>query len=98
MKLTKLWEADPADADVAYMIALEHAKAGDVEEAVRWLDQAIALNTSYHYAYYQKGKLLGEAGRLDEGRAALQTGLKQAQCDGNAKAVGELQALLEEMT
>ncbi len=92
-KLVALWSADPGDADVAYMIALEHGKLGAVDEAVAWLDRALALDASYHYAYFQKGKLLGGAGRMDEARVAIDAGLARARADGNGKAAGELEVL-----
>ncbi|MBB6430385.1 tetratricopeptide repeat protein [Algisphaera agarilytica] len=92
-QLMKLLAVDPEDADVPYMIALEHAKSGDPESAVEWLDKALALDPGYHYAYYQKAKMLSEIGQDEAGLAVLDAGLKRANADGNAKAVGELQEL-----
>ncbi|MEM1108282.1 MAG: tetratricopeptide repeat protein [Planctomycetota bacterium] len=92
-QLTKLLAADPEDADVPYMIALEHAKADDPEAAVEWLDKALNLDPSYHYAYFQKAKMLSELGEDDDALAAVDAGVAKATADGNAKAVGELQEL-----
>ena len=92
-KLETLYAADPADADLPYMIALEHGKADDPEAAVTWLDRAIATNPSHHYAYFQKARMLSELGEDDDARAAADAGIARAAADQNAKALGELQEL-----
>lgn len=92
-QLQKLYDADRQDADLPYMIALEHGKAGDTAEALSWLDKAIALNANYHYAYFQKAKLLDEEGEIDEAVAVLDQGITLAAEVGDAKALGELQEL-----
>lgn len=91
--LQKLHAADPADADVPYMIGLEHSKADDPQEAVTWLDRCLALNPSYHYAYFQKAKMLSELGEDDDAVAAVDAGIQRAAADGDAKALGELKEL-----
>ncbi len=93
-KLLKLHEADPADAEICYMIALEHGKADRIDEALHWLDETIRREPKMHYAYFQQGKLLGAAGRTSDARAALQRGVERATADGNYKAVGEINDLL----
>ncbi|MEM9419589.1 MAG: hypothetical protein AAGA25_11155 [Planctomycetota bacterium] len=92
-QLMKLLAVDPDDADVPYMIALEHAKAGDPETAIEWLDKTLSLDPGYHYGYYQKAKMLSEIGEDEAGLTVLDAGLQRAQTDGNAKAVGELEEL-----
>ena len=92
-QLHKLFEADPADADLPYMIALEHAKAGDADEAILWLDKAIATDAHHHYAYFQKAKLLDEDGEIEQAVAVLDQGIALATQAGDAKALGELQEL-----
>jgi len=92
-QLTKLHDADPSDADLPYMIALEHGKAGDALTAITWLDKAIALNPHYHYAYFQKAKMLDQEGETDDALAVLDQGIAQASAVGDGKALGELQEL-----
>lgn len=92
-QLTQLLAADPDDADVPYMIALEHAKADDPAAAVAWLDKALALDPGYHYAYFQKAKMLSAMGEDDDALAAVDAGIARATADGHAKALGELQEL-----
>ncbi len=75
------------------MIALEHGKADDPAEAVTWLDRTIQLDPGYHYAYFQKAKMLSELGEDQQALRVLDTGIAQATRDGHHKAVGELQEL-----
>lgn len=89
-KLTALHADDPADADVLYMIAQEHAKLGDIESSVEWYDRCLAVDADYHYAYFHKAKVLEAAARVEEARTTLQVGLERATAAGNAKASGEI--------
>ncbi|MEM8739751.1 MAG: hypothetical protein AAGG38_14910 [Planctomycetota bacterium] len=95
LKLKSLHADDPHDADVLYMIALEYAKDQDHAAALGWLDRTLTQDPAYHYAYYQKTKMLSAMGQDDQARAAAQLGITRAQADHNAKAVGELQELLD---
>ncbi|MEM1026995.1 MAG: tetratricopeptide repeat protein [Planctomycetota bacterium] len=95
-QLEKLHAADPHDADVTYMLALEHAKGEGPDaaaQALRWLDRTLALDPGYHYAYFQKAKLLDAQGDPEAAHATLDAGLARAQADGNTKAFGELEDL-----
>lgn len=92
-QLLKLHAADPDDADLPYMIALEHGKADDTEQAIAWLDKTLALNANYHYAYFQKAKMLDADGEANEALAVLDVGIAKASAAGDAKALGELREL-----
>ena len=92
-QLQKLHAADPSDADLPYMIALDYAKAGNTALALDWLDKTIALNAHYHYAYFQKAKLLDEDGEGADALVVLEDGIKMATEAGDVKALGELQEL-----
>ena len=96
-KLTKLFEVDPSDADVAYMIAQEHAKAGEHEEAQAWDDKCLALDGSYHYAYFHKARSQQADGDDEGARSTLETGLGVATRDQNAKAMSEISSFLGEL-
>ena len=96
-QLRKLYDADASDPFITYGMALEHAKAGDHDEALRWLDQTLELDADYCYAYYQKGRLLGEMGRDDEARQVTRLGIERAKAAGEAHAAAELEALLESL-
>ncbi|MEM1166591.1 MAG: hypothetical protein AAGI30_09920 [Planctomycetota bacterium] len=89
-QLTTLHAADPADADVPYMIAQEHAKAGDLDAAVEWYDRCLAIDAEYHYAYFHKARALESAEKQAEARETLTVGLGRARAAGNAKATNEI--------
>lgn len=92
-QLKKLQAADPNDADLPYMIALELGKSGDCAAALDWLDKTIAINAHYHYAYFQKAKMLDEEGEGADALITLDEGIRLATEAGDAKALGELQEL-----
>ena len=92
-QLTKLLEADPTDADLPYMLAMEHVKAGDRDAALRWLDRTLSIDSDYHYAHYQRALLLHGAGRDDEALTALDKGIANADAAGDQKALSELRDL-----
>ncbi len=97
-QLTKLHQADPTDPFCTYGIALEHAKAGDHEKALTWLDKTLRIDPHYGYAYYQKGKILSEMGREEQARELLRQGIATARQAGgpdNLHAAQEMGDLLE---
>lgn len=93
-QLNKLYAADPSDTFITYALAMEHEKAGDSTAAVEWLDKTLALDPTYAYAYYQKGRLLIASGRTDDARQVLKEGLASAEKNGDQKATSELSQLL----
>jgi len=96
-QLERLLEVDPDDAFCLYGLAMEHAKAGAHDEAVRWFDRVLEVEPTHAYACYHRARTLEEAGRTDEAVASCRDGLERARRGGDAKAVGELEALLDEL-
>lgn len=92
-KLLKLHAADPEDPFCPYGIAMEHAKAGDHQKALDWLDKTLHIDATYPYAYYQKAKLLGEAGQKDAARSVVAAGIIAARQVGDDHARSELEEL-----
>lgn len=91
--LLKLHAADPLDAELCYMIALEETKSDHDGEAVAWFDKALSIQPATHYAYFQKAKAQSRLGLMEEAVATADAGILRAQADGHAKALGELQEL-----
>lgn len=97
-QLLKLHQMDPADPFCTYGIALEHAKIGQAQTALQWLEKTLALDRLYCYAYYQKAKMLNQLGQREEAQAAVRAGLEAARkskAPEAAKAQSELASLLE---
>ncbi len=96
-KLLEFHAADPKDPFCAYGIALEHAKAKRMEEAIDWLERTIEIDARYSYAYYQMAKLLAEKGDTAAARDVLRTGMAAAQASGDQHARSEMEGLLESL-
>lgn len=96
-QLQRLHDADPGDADVMYMLAQEHAKAGETAEAVAWFDRCLAANAGYCYAYFHKARALEDAGRVVEAAATLRAGLEAARRTSDAKAAAEIGVYLDQI-
>jgi tetratricopeptide (TPR) repeat protein len=100
-KLTALLDADPNDAFVLYGLAQEHAKLGTDEhhtKAVCYYDRCIASDPSYFYAYYHKAMSQIAMERNGDAAATLRTGLAAAKAGRDQKAIGEIAALLDQIT
>lgn len=96
-QLEKLLAADPADADVMYMLAQEHAKAGDFAAAIGWYDRCLTASPAYHYAFFHKAKAQESLGDVGAALTTLREGRSRAMKAGDAKASSELSAYLDEL-
>lgn len=97
-QLEKLLAADPTDADVLYMVAQEHAKAGDHGKAVEWYDRCLAASPTYHYAYFHKARSQEAMGDLAAAAGTVAAGLESATRAGDSKAQGELAGYLDQLS
>lgn len=97
-RLNKLLAADPNDAFVLYGVAMEHAQAGDTDRAVEFYDRCLAADPAYCYAYFHKARALQADGRTADALATARAGLVAATGAGDAKATGELAALVDELS
>ncbi len=96
-QLQSLHDADPFDADVLYMLAQEHAKAGDYAEAQRWYDRCIEADPAYLYAYFHKARAQQAAEAEEPAIQTLRIGLVRAKAVGDAKAAREMMSLIDEL-
>ncbi len=94
----QLHAADPADDFCLYGIAQEHAAAGDLPRAIHWFERLLAAHPAHAYGHYHFARALQRAGRDADAAEALRRGLAAARAAGDAKAVGELAAFLDELT
>lgn len=92
-QLLKFNQLDPKDAFCCYGIAMEHIKAGDSAQALHWLDQTLAIDPDYAYAYFQKAKTLHSAGQAAAALAAIDSGMAAARRKGDNHAAEELTGL-----
>lgn len=95
--LMKMLEANPDDAFARYALAMERAKAGDVEGALDGYAEVVRRSPAYVPAYQMAAQLLIEDGRMEDAQRWLVDGIAQAQLAGNTKARGEMSDLLDEV-
>ena len=86
---------NPADSFARYGLAMEYAKAGQLEDAVTQFHGVIANNANYTYAYFHGGQNLEKLGRLEDAKDLYEQGIAAARRIGDGKALTELQAALE---
>lgn len=93
-QLHKLLAAEPDDAEVYYMLAMEYKSTGQFEQALAKFDDCIRLNPSYAPAYFQKGNTCAAAGQVEQARRALALGIDKARQAGDLHAAEEMQAAM----
>ena len=97
-KLLRILEAEPNDAFCLYSLAQEHASRGDQAAAISYYDRTIESDRDYLYAYFHKARSEQALGRPEHAVQTLRDGLSRARTIGDAKAMSELSALLDELT
>jgi len=88
---------EPNDAELRYMLAMEHASAGDDVSAVRCFQELIALTPKFPPAYHMAGRALQRLNRNAEARTILNQGITMAQQMGDHHAAGEMSELLQSL-
>jgi predicted Zn-dependent protease len=95
--LKQLVDEHPAEPLPRYGLAVELAGQGHVEDALRQFAKLLEQHPNYTAGYQMSAQTLLRAGRNDEARQLLQDGIASAKREGNAKAEGEMQGMLDEI-
>jgi predicted Zn-dependent protease len=95
--LTQILEQNPGDAFARYGLAMEHANQGQTDAALAEFDRLLSTHPDYTAGYFMAGQTLVKAGRTDEARQRLEQGIASARRTGNQHALGEMEALLEDL-
>jgi Tfp pilus assembly protein PilF len=88
-------EEDPGDSFSRYALAMEFAKLGDLERAIREFETNIQNDPDYVATYYQLAKAYERAGREDDARNRYRDGIAVATRLGDNHTREELTAALE---
>jgi predicted Zn-dependent protease len=96
--LTEILAASPEDTFARYGLAMEYAKAGQIEQALAEFKTLIEKNPDYTPAYFMAAQTLANADRTDEAKRMLVDGVSSARRTGNTHAQSEMTAMLEELT
>jgi tetratricopeptide (TPR) repeat protein len=94
--LEEFLAANPADAFARYGLALECVSAGDGAAAEVHFRQLLAAHPEYVPGYYHYGQLLVKLARGADAQHTFRQGIAAAQKAGDAHALSELEAALEE--
>lgn len=92
--LEQMLQSGQADSFARYALGMEYRKEGRVEEALRTFSELRALDENYVPQYLMAGQMLLEAGRTEEGKSWLSTGIEVARRQGDSHAESELEAAL----
>lgn len=88
---------DPNDPELRYMLAMEHASAGDDVRAIGCFEELIQVVPNYPPAYHMAGRTLQRLNRVADARAILLQGIPIAQKQGDHHAAGEMAELLQSL-
>jgi len=94
--LEEFLAANPADAFARYGLAMECINAGDTAAAEGHFSQLVTAHPEYVPGYYHYGQLQVRLGHGDDARKTFRAGIAAAQKAGDAHALSELEAALEE--
>jgi len=93
-KIESMLRDMPDDAELRYMLAMEHASNGNDAEAVRCFEELMTRCPTYPPGYHQGARALVRLGRIAEARAVLERGVPAAMSKNDAHTAGEMQELL----
>jgi tetratricopeptide (TPR) repeat protein len=94
-RIEEMLAEDPGDAFLRYSLGMEHASAGQPEEAMRCFEELLRRSPDYVPGYMQAGKVLQQLDRLDEARSMWQTGVSVARRQNDAHAADEMESFLD---
>jgi len=92
--LQTMLQKEPDDLFLLYAIALEHKKAGEFADALRYLDQVVTKDALYCVAYQQAAQVHEMAGDVEAAKKAYRDGMAAAARKGDLHAKEEMEAAL----
>jgi TolA-binding protein len=94
--LEEFLAANPHDAFPLYGLAIECTNSGDTAAAEDYFRRLVSAHPDYVPSYYHYGQLLLRLRRGQDAQATFRQGIAAAKKAGNAHALSELEAALEE--
>jgi tetratricopeptide (TPR) repeat protein len=96
-QLEELLKEDPHDSFLQYGIALEHAKKGNIREAIVRIEKLLSEKPDYLGAYYQLGQYYEAENKTEEAVAIYERGILLARKNKNNKTLNELREALQQL-
>jgi len=94
-KLLAMLDREPLDPFLLYAAGMEHKKLGNTASAIDFFSRTVAVDSSYCYAYFQRGQTQELAGDPRAAGLSYAAGIEAARRAGDAHAMQELQAALD---
>ena len=95
--LTDLLTQDPNNAFARYGLAMEFSNTGHFDRALEEFAKLLAANPDYVPGFHMCAQTQVKAGRTQEAKATLETGIMAAQRKGDSHAESEMSALLQDL-
>jgi tetratricopeptide (TPR) repeat protein len=95
--IRKIVEQSPNDAFARYGLAMELKNVGQHDAAHAEFEELEKRHPSYVPQFLMHANLLSDMKRIDEAKAILRRGIAAAGQAGNAHAVSEMQAALDQL-
>jgi tetratricopeptide (TPR) repeat protein len=89
-RLEKLLGTPRDGALLRYSLGLEYAKAGNLERALAYYQDAVTRDPLYSAAWKALGKALADSGRTDDALQAYRQGIEAARKKGDRQAEKEM--------
>ncbi len=86
--LEELLRNEPNDPFLRYGVAMEHKKAGRLDQALDWFARTLEADATYCYAWYQQGQVLAARGDVIAARDVYQRGIAAARQCNDLHAAG----------
>ena len=95
--LKEILALDPKNSFARYGIAMELAGRGEIEAALAEFGVLLETDPEYTAGYFMAAQTLAGANRTAEAIEKLKAGISCAARNGNAHALGEMQASLADL-
>jgi predicted Zn-dependent protease len=96
--LTEILTQNPDDAFARYGLALEYSKNGQTDQALMEFDRLLSTHPDYTAGYFMAAQTLSAAGRNEDAKKMLASGIASARRTANSHAQSEMEAMLEELS
>jgi Flp pilus assembly protein TadD len=86
---------NPTDSFARYGLAMEWARSGNLEQAMKEYRGLLAVNPDYAAAYYHGGQTLEKLGRVEDARVLYREGIEATTRTGDLHTRSEIDAALQ---
>jgi tetratricopeptide (TPR) repeat protein len=96
-KIETMLEQEPGDAELRYMLAMEHVSEENDDQAAKCFAEIFDIAPNYVPAYHQAGRALQRLSRFDEAREVILRGIAVARSERDDHAAEEMRGLLDNL-